>query len=142
MVYDESLAEGIREQLVNACPCQSGTHYHRCCNPFILGKEQPKTPEQLMRSRYSAYAQHLFSYVIDTMTGEALARFTLDDAKKWAHSAQWMGLKIGASHTSQEEGFVTFIASYQRDGTITHLKERSRFIKENGRWLYISGEYL
>ncbi len=76
------------------------------------------------------------------MTGEALMAFDVHEAKKWAETAQWMGLNIESSHTEKDEGFVTFIASYQRKGHMSYLKERSRFVKGNGRWLYISGEYF
>jgi SEC-C motif-containing protein len=40
----------------------------------------------------------------------------------------------------QQQGEVEFIASYQRDGQLTQLHERSRFVKEKGRWFYLHGD--
>ena len=38
------------------CPCGSGTPYDACCGVLHRGERQAATPEELMRSRYSAYA--------------------------------------------------------------------------------------
>jgi len=48
------------------CPCCSGKEYKNCCEPFHLNKELPKTPEELMRSRYAAFAMVLPEYLVDT----------------------------------------------------------------------------
>jgi uncharacterized protein YchJ len=41
-------------QIIKPCPC-GGESYDVCCGRFISGNNIPETPEQLMRSRYSAY---------------------------------------------------------------------------------------
>ena len=38
------------------CPCCSGKLYEECCESFHSKKEFPKTAEELMRSRYAAFA--------------------------------------------------------------------------------------
>jgi SEC-C motif-containing protein len=38
-----------------ACPCGGGA-YGSCCRPLIAGEQLAATAEQLMRSRYSAFA--------------------------------------------------------------------------------------
>ena len=49
-----------------ACPCGSGDLYAACCGPLHDGVRQAETPEQLMRSRYSAYAKGRGDYVFRT----------------------------------------------------------------------------
>ena len=39
------------------CPCGSGELYEKCCGVYHSGAAVPETPEQLMRSRYSAYVK-------------------------------------------------------------------------------------
>ena len=39
------------------CPCGSGTAYDGCCGRLHRGAAQALTAEELMRSRYSAYAR-------------------------------------------------------------------------------------
>ena len=36
------------------CPCGSGKTYAACCKKIISGEKKAETPEELMRSRYSA----------------------------------------------------------------------------------------
>ena len=46
------------------CPCGTGRAYDACCGPLLANVAQATTPEQLMRSRYTAFvrgdADHLF----------------------------------------------------------------------------------
>ena len=44
------------EFLMMNCSCCSGKLYEECCEPFHSKKEFPKTAEELMRSRYAAFA--------------------------------------------------------------------------------------
>jgi hypothetical protein len=48
-----------------ACPCGSSAAYVDCCQPYHDGT-LPGTPEELMRSRYSAYVKGRWQYVCDT----------------------------------------------------------------------------
>ena len=48
------------------CPCTSKKPYDRCCGPFHGGTAAPETAEQLMRSRFSAYALGKVDYLIAT----------------------------------------------------------------------------
>ena len=38
------------------CKCGSSKLFEKCCGRFLSDGQQPRTPEQLMRSRYAAYA--------------------------------------------------------------------------------------
>ena len=54
-----------KEKSVN-CPCDSQRSYKECCSPFISKEKLPETPEQLMRSRYTAYVNGDIDYIKQT----------------------------------------------------------------------------
>ena len=41
---------------MSQCPCGSNKPFKNCCIPFLDRKKYAKTPEQLMRSRFTAFA--------------------------------------------------------------------------------------
>ena len=47
------------------CPCGKGS-YTQCCEPLHLGTAKALTAEQLMRSRYSAFALQQIDYIVQT----------------------------------------------------------------------------
>lgn len=47
------------------CPCGGGA-YRSCCGPLHRGNQRAKTAEQLMRSRYSAFARGEIDYLLAT----------------------------------------------------------------------------
>lgn len=48
------------------CPCGAGTDYAACCGPLHRGEALAQTAEQLMRSRYSAFAVGDAEYLLLT----------------------------------------------------------------------------
>lgn len=96
-----------------------------------------------MRSRYSAYALSLPSYIIASthpqnkafMTNTALCKLELDEYSK---NETFLGLRIIETIEGDERSFVTFCATLG-SGSFT---EKSEFEKINGVWLYRSGEFL
>ncbi|UUZ60382.1 YchJ family protein [Nocardioides sp. B-3] len=48
------------------CPCGSASPYDACCGPLHRGASAATSPEQLMRSRFSAYAVGETDYVFRT----------------------------------------------------------------------------
>ena len=48
------------------CPCGTGLAYRECCGPRHSGLNPAETPEQLMRSRYAAYALGNANYLVAT----------------------------------------------------------------------------
>ena len=120
------------------CPCDTGKPYDACCGRFHAGRPAP-TAVALMRSRYAAFALGLADYLLATWHPSTRpAPFDLHD-----DPSQWLGLKICA-HTQQDEthASVEFIARYRLDGRGQRLHEHSQFVQEEGRWFYISGEFL
>lgn len=122
------------------CPCSSEISYEQCCQPFVEEQSIPQTPEQLMRSRYTAYSQANIAYIKKTMQGKPLMSFNEKEAQKWASSVHWLGLKIiNSSLISEDKGFVEFIASFLKNKQINTISERSEFHKKNGSWFYVDG---
>ncbi len=123
-----------------ACPCGSGESYKACCRPFHKGNRFPKTAEALMRSRYSAFAKGKRTYLLDTWHPSTRPVNLQPDA-----SIKWLGLDILAKELGTEadvNGTVTFTASYIKDGTSGSMTEKSEFLRESDRWLYLKGEVL
>ncbi|MGA2654830.1 MAG: YchJ family protein [Gammaproteobacteria bacterium] len=128
---------------MSLCPCQSQKSYAQCCEPFITGNARPQTPEQLMRSRYTAYTQANTDYIVATMQGKPLEGYDKEASKKWAQSVKWLGLEvIDAPKPQAKKGFVEFIASYEENGEVKNIHERSEFARIGGgtRWYYVAGQ--
>jgi len=123
------------------CPCCSGEFYANCCEPFITGAQQPKTPEQLMRSRYTAYTQCNIDYIFNTMRDDALKKANREDAARWAKRIVWKSLEIvEASDVDKNstEATVEFAAHYEENDKPKTMREKSVFKKYDGAWYYVS----
>ncbi|XQW83641.1 YchJ family protein [Thalassotalea piscium] len=130
-----------------SCYCGSSNAFSQCCQPFILKKRSPETPEQLMRSRYSAYATNNPQYIFETYAQQKQQENTLDDIAQWAQETQWLSLIIKDASTVSIEQFnseylptVNFIAYYNHDKQFYQMNECSRFIVEYGQWRYLDGD--
>lgn len=119
-----------------ACHCGSGRPYAVCCEPLHRG-DAAASAVSLMRSRYCAYVLKLSDYL--SATWHASTRPPgLDVADD---DTPWQQLEIRASRGGGEcdtEGEVEFVAHFAGG----QLHERSRFVKERGRWFYLDGEIL
>lgn len=125
------------------CPCTSKKTYDRCCEPFITGKRLPETAEQLMRSRFSAYALRKVDYLIATTAEEKRAEIDREELASYCASIACVSLKIVAKEQGgpgDTEGMVKFHASLQFGGKRTLHIERSTFRREGERWVYVDGE--
>jgi len=129
------------------CPCYSKRQYQDCCRPWHEGKAAP-SPEQLMRSRFAAYALDNVGYIIRTTHPQS--PHAKVDRKSWRQNLKtfccqtdFLGLQIlQAGDASGDVGWVTFRAILMQVGRDVSFIEKSRFEKVNGRWLYHSGEFL
>ncbi len=126
--------------LNDSCPCKSGKKYKKCCHIYHKGA-MPKDALTLMKSRYSAYAVNDANYIIKTTAIEN-PDFT-DDIKSWKKSildfsknSDFQDLKIIEYIDNGDSAVVEFEA-YISD---TVMKERSRFTKRDGKWLYVDGD--
>lgn len=126
---------------MSICPCGTNISYEKCCALFIEGQAIPATPEQLMRSRYTAFTQANVDYIVQTMREDACAGFNAENTRQWAQQVQWLGLEIlQAPPVVDNKGIVEFIASYRQQGQLQNIREVSEFIQEGERWYYTGGQ--
>lgn len=127
------------------CPCGSTKTYAECCEPIIAGTRAAETPEELMRSRYSAYAKAEVEHIIKTTSPKQREQLDEQATRRWAEKAEWRGLEIvgcEAGGADDTEGTVEFIASYAEDSSVRHHHEFGRFRKIDGTWYYEDGEMV
>jgi SEC-C motif domain protein len=93
-----------------------------------------------MRSRYSAFALGLRAYLLASWHRSTRpADLDLDPDVRWRRLQVVDAVDGGPDHT---EGVVEFRASYRSPAGAGLLHERSRFVREDGRWTYLTGEVL
>jgi SEC-C motif-containing protein len=128
-----------------ACPCGrldargNALALVQCCGRYLGGAEPAPDAVSLMRSRYTACvlgdeAWLLASWHPRTRPAEA----------KPQPGVKWLGLEVrdhrevDAAHAEVE-----FVARYRPStgsGQAVRLHERSRFVREEGRWYYVDGD--
>jgi SEC-C motif-containing protein len=122
------------------CPCGSGLPLHECCGRLHDRSVAAATAEQLMRSRYSAFALGDAGYLRETWHPTTRPRtLELDPAIRWT------GLDIVATSGGgplESAGTVEFRAHFVAGGAPGAQHERSRFVREDGRWRYLDGVSL
>jgi SEC-C motif-containing protein len=126
------------------CPCHSGRHYVRCCQPFHQGKRQT-TPENLMRARFAAYAQGKVRFIIETTHPDS-PHWQADQVAwrksvlQFSRQTHFVGLEIrnaGISPTQPNSATVTFHATLIQAGQDASFTEKSLFQRQNNQWLYV-----
>ena len=121
---------------MSACYCGSGRPYAACCGRLHSGAENAASAEALMRSRYSAYVLKLEDYLLATWHPETRPS-ELDLA---ADDSKWLGLAVKKNALQDDtHATVEFVARYRIAGRGYRLHEISRFVREDGRWLYRDG---
>lgn len=122
------------------CPCGSNKNYSDCCRLYISGIKLIDSPEQLMRSRYTAYSMANIDYIVNTMSGKALQDFVKEDSLIWAKSISWKKLEVLSTNLiTVTKGFVEFKAYFIDSNQQCVLHENSEFCFYNGRWFYVDG---
>ena len=92
-----------------------------------------------MRSRYSAFVLCNEQYLLVTWHPSKRP-----DSVPFATNVKWLGLRIiEARVTGDASAEVEFVArSRASNASATRLHERSRFVREGGRWFYVDGDLL
>jgi len=121
------------------CICQSGKAKNKCCQRFLNGQAVAKTPVQLMRSRYSAFALGGYgNYLLNTWSPSHRKNMTVVELS--VRSTDWVGLEIVEKAQKGDQATVEFKAYYQRDHEQLVHHEKSMFERVNGQWFYIVGD--
>ena len=89
-----------------------------------------------MRSRYSAYVTGAEDYLKATWHPSTRPQDTVTDA-----SMKWLGLEVKSVTQDADQGTVSFIARCRVAGKGHRLQETSRFVREDGLWFYVDGEF-
>lgn len=119
--------------------CGSNKQFVQCCQPLLDNIRSAATPEELMRSRYSAYALGGYgNYLLSTWfapmaKGMSIAELSQSDS-------EWIKLQIIDSGIDGNSGWVEFKASYKDTNRIIEMHEKSIFIRQGSQWFYIGGE--
>lgn len=137
-IYEER--KKAQENFIN-CPCGSGADFKTCCGPCLTKEKPAKTPEALMRSRYTAYFKGNLDYIEETMRGPALMKF--DKRIDPKHPQEWLGLEVIRAYNDLDPnvGYVEFIAKYKQNNTENKIHELSKFHREDGHWYYVDGKH-
>jgi len=128
------------------CYCGSEVSYEQCCELIIQGDVDAKTPEQLMRSRYSAYAIKNAHYIFSTYALTSQKSQSIQEIEAWANDSIWLSLTIVAAEPlslpEQSHPTVEFTATYLVGKKLYEMTEKSRFIREQNLWRYLDGEMI
>lgn len=122
------------------CPCGLPAPYADCCGRYHAGPLHLQAPdaEALMRSRYSAFVNGLPDYLLATWHASTRPATLEPDPP----GLRWLGLDV-RRHASQDADHATveFVARSKLGGRAQRLHEISRFVREEGRWFYLDGEF-
>lgn len=90
-----------------------------------------------MRSRYSAYVLELGDYLLDTWHPSTRPAGALH----FERGLKWLGLEVREHRPlGEDRAEVLFVARSKLGGRAHRLVERSRFVREGGRWFYVDGD--
>ena len=138
------------------CPCCSNQPFATCCQPLLTQTRLPKTPEQLMRSRYTAFVTKNIDYLLATY--KSILPEHMHDSEYSEHmtalqhtmaSTEWLGLMVLNTRIDKKnttKGFVEFVAFFRDKTTQEHkmpfaqLHEKSTFTLHNDQWFYTTGD--
>lgn len=129
------MSRGVSDQpRSSVCPCGSTVNYEDCCGPLHNGAPAV-TPESLMRSRYTAFAQENADYLLRSWHKDYRPQ-TLE----FADDTQWLGLTILGSSEEGDRGTVHFLARFREGAEWFELEENSRFQRVGRHWYYEAGD--
>jgi SEC-C motif-containing protein len=126
------------------CPCgRTDTRgrplaFAHCCLPYLADFAGTPAPDAqaLMRSRYCAFVLENAAYLLaswhhSTRPGELA----------FEPGTKWLGLEVRDHRPlDQDHAEVEFVARLRHAGRASRLHERSRFVREEGRWFYVDGD--
>ena len=127
------------------CPCGrtdprgKPLRFAQCCGRYVADFERAPAPdaEALMRSRYAAFVLEQAGYLLATWHPS-----TRPPEIAFEPGVKWLGLEVrqhrplDATHAEVE-----FVARSRLAGRAHRLHERSRFLREDGRWFYVDGVF-
>ncbi len=120
------------------CYCNSNKPFADCCEPYFKKTSFPITPEQLMRSRYTAYVLQNADYLVSTTHISERKHYSKKAILEWSKSNTWLKLEVIEAY----DNIVEFKAYYLNENQQAHVHhEKSTFKKEDNLWYYVDGEF-
>jgi SEC-C motif-containing protein len=101
----------------------------------VTERPWPETAEALMRSRFDAFKNADAEWLLASWHPS-----TRPDSLDLADNPNWRGLQIldtVAGRPTDDDGIVEFKATYLVGRKVQVMHERSRFVREDGRWYYL-----
>lgn len=128
-----------------ACPCGRADArgrplaYAACCGRYLAHDTPALDAEALMRSRYTAFVLERADYLLATWhASRRPSGIEFDPGVKWLGLDVRQHRALDGSHADVE-----FVARQKSPGSpAVRLHERSRFLREAGRWYYVDGDQL
>ncbi|AOF85587.1 SEC-C motif family protein [Hydrogenophaga sp. RAC07] len=120
------------------CPCGRNATFEACCGRYIGTGVPAPDAESLMRSRYTAFVRGNAAHLLATWHTS-----TRPPSLDFDAGVKWLGLEV-KRHTPVDAAHaeVEFVARSRLQGRGQRLHERSRFVREDGHWLYVDGDLL
>ena len=124
--------------MIEPCPCGRGAAFPACCGRYLGTGVPAPDAQSLMRSRYTAFVRRDEAHLLATWHAS-----TRPIALEWESGVKWLGLEV-KRHTPMDttHAEVEFVARSRVQGRGQRLHERSRFVREDGQWLYVDGDLL
>ncbi|MEX6625493.1 YchJ family protein [Tenacibaculum salmonis] len=123
------------------CPCTPTKNYTDCCEKAHKNIQSVLTAEQLMRSRYSAFALANVDYLQKSHHSSTRpSKQENNEILQWTKSVEWIKLEIintNKGSINDITGNVTFEAFFKENDKIDTIKENSSFCKEDNNWVYL-----
>ncbi|GAA0335508.1 YchJ family metal-binding protein [Actinoallomurus spadix] len=118
-----------------SCHCGLPAPYDDCCGRYHRGDAKAPTAERLMRSRYSAFRVGDEAYLLRTWHPSTRPpHIDFDETLRWER-LEVLGTTGGGYLDT--EGTVHFRAHYVVRNRPGHMEENSRFVLQEGAWLYV-----
>ena len=127
------------------CPCGKGETFETCCGPFLQGRAKPKTAEELMRSRYTAFTRGDVDYVMKTHDPDTVHQVDRRSTEEWAEQSEWLGFELLDSRAGGPEDFqgtIEFVARYRIKGVNLEHRELATFRRQDDVWYFVDGEQV
>ncbi|MEB3766909.1 YchJ family protein [Acinetobacter sp. MD2] len=120
------------------CPCGHGS-YVTCCEPLHLRQAYAGAAEQLMRSRYSAFAKQQIDYIIQTTAIGQQAQLDAAALAAWSTQNEWNKLEIVAFEPKigSKHAMVEFKAYYVAELQPQVHHEQSYFVQYQQHWYFL-----
>lgn len=122
------------------CPCGHNKKiYTECCQSLHQGTDVAMSPEQLMRSRYSAFVQQEIDYIVKTTAIGQQPQLDVCALRDWSCTTQWHHLEVLQHDLARDKrhAFVEFKAYFMQGTQLQSHHEKSAFVYVGQQWYFL-----